>query len=100
MFDEIRYELNGAEIDRNRNVGIIIKNYVLTWLWLRWTQDGTLDSTWRKDTLILSVPLNILLGFYEDYKRVIVNARHELILILGTIISLLFYNFLFGNPIT
>jgi len=30
MFDEIPYELNGVEIDRNRNVGIInsIKNYV------------------------------------------------------------------------
>jgi len=30
MFHEIRYELNGVDIDRNRNVGItsIIKNYV------------------------------------------------------------------------
>ena len=30
MFDEIRYELDGVEIDRNRNVGITstIKNYV------------------------------------------------------------------------
>lgn len=32
------------------------------------------------DTLIL--PLSILLGFCEDYERMIVNARHELILIL------------------
>ena len=31
MFDEIRYEFNDVEIDRNRNVRIIstIKNYVL-----------------------------------------------------------------------
>ncbi|XP_029675232.1 uncharacterized protein LOC115242831 [Formica exsecta] len=29
----------------------------------------------------LCVPLNILLGFCEDYKRVVINARHELILI-------------------
>jgi len=30
MFDEIRYELDGVEIDRNRNVGITstLKNYV------------------------------------------------------------------------
>jgi len=30
MFDKIRYELNGVEIDRNRNVSIIstLKNYV------------------------------------------------------------------------
>jgi len=27
------------------------------------------------------VPLYILLGFCEDYKRVVINARHELILI-------------------
>ena len=27
------------------------------------------------------VPLNMLLGFCENYKRVIINARHELILI-------------------
>ncbi|XP_071640857.1 uncharacterized protein [Temnothorax longispinosus] len=27
------------------------------------------------------VPLNLLLGFCEDYKRVVINARHELILI-------------------
>ncbi|EGI61751.1 hypothetical protein G5I_09967 [Acromyrmex echinatior] len=30
MFDEIRYELNGVEVDRNKNIGITrnIKNYV------------------------------------------------------------------------
>ena len=27
------------------------------------------------------VPLYVLLGFCEDYKRVMINARHELILI-------------------
>ncbi|KAL6429494.1 hypothetical protein ACFW04_008278 [Cataglyphis niger] len=27
------------------------------------------------------VPLNILLGFCEDYKQIVINARHELILI-------------------
>jgi len=27
-FDEIQYELNDVEINRNRNVGITIKNYV------------------------------------------------------------------------
>ena len=30
MFDEIRYELNGVEVDRNKNIGITrnIKNYM------------------------------------------------------------------------
>lgn len=27
------------------------------------------------------VPLNMFLGFCEDYKRIVINARHELILI-------------------
>ncbi|RLU18528.1 hypothetical protein DMN91_008885 [Ooceraea biroi] len=61
MFDEIRYELDGVKSDRNKNVGMTstLKNYTLL----------TLD---RGVTLV---------GFCEDYKRVVINARHELILI-------------------
>ncbi|XP_011859335.1 PREDICTED: uncharacterized protein LOC105556832 [Vollenhovia emeryi] len=86
MFEEIRYELNGVEIDRNRNVGITstIKNYVsLTSRELDilqnagWGEPNVSDS----GSFSLCVPLKILLGFCEDYKRVVVNARHELILI-------------------
>ena len=51
-----------------------------TKLWLPWTHDETLDPTRRKD-FNFCVLLNMLLSFCEDYKRVIVNARHELILI-------------------
>ncbi|XP_029668556.1 uncharacterized protein LOC115238679 [Formica exsecta] len=85
MFDELRYELDGVEIDRNRNVGITstIKNYVsLT------TEKGKIleDAAWNMSHnaeayFNFCVPLNILLGFCEDYKRVVINARHELILI-------------------
>ncbi|KYN20082.1 hypothetical protein ALC57_07569 [Trachymyrmex cornetzi] len=74
MFDEIRYELNGVESDRNRNVGITstIKNYVSL------TDDKTLialNAGWnsRSDTeeehFNFSVPLNMLLGCCENYKR-------------------------------
>ncbi|KYN08602.1 hypothetical protein ALC62_00412 [Cyphomyrmex costatus] len=86
MFDEIRYELNSVEIDRNRNVGITstLKNCVSL------TYDKSLialNAGWESKSDITEgyfnfcVPLNMLLGFCEDYKRVIVNARHELILI-------------------
>lgn len=86
MFDELRYELDGVEIDRNRNVGITstIKNYVsLT------TEKGKIleNAAWNMSHnaaeayFNFCVPLNILLGFCEDYKRVVINARHELILI-------------------
>jgi len=85
MFDEIRYELNGVEIDRNKNVGITssLKNYISL------TSDNALvmqNAGWNGTPAVggyfnFCVPLRILLGFCEDYKRVVVNARHELILI-------------------
>ncbi|KYN41654.1 hypothetical protein ALC56_03915 [Trachymyrmex septentrionalis] len=85
IFDEIRYELNGVEIDRNRNVGIIstIKNYVTV------SSDRSVilrNAGWDAQTTAAGyfnfcVPLYVLLGFCEDYRRVVINARHELILI-------------------
>jgi len=87
MFDEIRYELNGVEINRTRNVEITssIKNYIsLTYdkaLIMR-NAGWNIASTIPERYLNFCVPLNTLLGFCEDHKRVIVNlACHELILI-------------------
>ena len=89
LLDEIRYELNDVEIDRNRNVGITstLKNYVS----LTSDEDKNMENAgWglkRRDGLIVKnhfnfcVPLKYLLGLCEDYKRMIINARHELILI-------------------
>ncbi|XP_066596499.1 uncharacterized protein [Prorops nasuta] len=89
LFDEIRYELNGIEIDRCKIVGITtsIKNLISLsteesmsqshFGWFIETQD-------RKNVtnnFNFCVPLYMLLGFCEDYKRIIINARHELILI-------------------
>ncbi|XP_077275589.1 uncharacterized protein LOC143904646 [Temnothorax americanus] len=91
MFDEIRYELDGVEIDRCRNVGIIstIKNYVSLTVerarklqnagWSYPTSESNLNNASHQFNFC--VPLNILLGFCEDYRRVVINARHELILI-------------------
>ncbi|XP_071579898.1 uncharacterized protein [Temnothorax nylanderi] len=91
MFDEIRYELDGVEIDRCRNVGITrtIKNYVSLTVerarrlqnagWSYPTNKSNLNSASHQFNFC--VPLNNLLGFCEDYKRVVINARHELILI-------------------
>ncbi|XP_044586001.1 uncharacterized protein LOC123266038 [Cotesia glomerata] len=91
MFEEIRYELNGVEIDRCKNVGItsVMKGYAS----LSPGQQNILENTgWivNEDNNKLtnangyfdvSVPLSFILGFAEDYQRVIVNAKHELILI-------------------
>jgi len=89
MFDEIRYELDGVEIDRNRNVGVTstLKNYVTMSAerniiagnagWDPWNPPGYGYNGYFN----FCVPLNMLLGFCEDYRRVVINARHELILI-------------------
>lgn len=101
MFDEIRYELNGVEIDRNRNVGITstIKNYVsLTYNKAQILRNTGWDitSSIPEGYLNFSISLNTLLGFCEDYKHVVINARHELILIRAPSDN----NCLFGNPTT
>ncbi|XP_071571821.1 uncharacterized protein [Temnothorax nylanderi] len=73
MFDEIRYELDGVEIDRCRNVGITstLKNYITV------SSDRSVilrNAGWDPQNnpnghFNFCVPLNTLLGFCEDYKR-------------------------------
>ncbi|XP_071650740.1 uncharacterized protein [Temnothorax longispinosus] len=85
MFDEIRYEFDGMKIDRCRNVEITstLKIYVTV------SSDRSVilrNAGWDLQNnpngyFNFCVPLNLLLGFCEDYKRVVINARHELILI-------------------
>ena len=91
MFDEIRYELNGVEIDRSRNPGITttMKHYAsLSVERSKALMNAGWDHTMAHDKDIFNstafnfcVPMNTLLGFCEDYRRIVINARHELILI-------------------
>ncbi|XP_036139529.1 uncharacterized protein LOC118644646 [Monomorium pharaonis] len=84
-FDEIRYELDGVEIDRNKNVGITstLKNYVTMSAARSVIARNAGWDPWNPPNGYFNfcVPLNMLLGFCEDYRRVVINARHELILI-------------------
>lgn len=87
LFDDIRYEIGGVEIDRTKNVGITttMKNLLSTsldelvnlknscWLGPGKTSEAT--------EFTFSIPLSRLLGFAEDYKRIVVNVRQELILL-------------------
>ncbi|XP_057341071.1 uncharacterized protein LOC130678098 [Microplitis mediator] len=90
MFEEIRYELNAVEIDRCKNVGLtsLMKNYIS----LSPGQVNLMENAgWliNNDSKLtnddgyfnISIPLNYILGFAEDYNRIIMNAKHELILI-------------------
>lgn len=88
LFDEIRYELNGIEIDHTRHLGITstLKNFVS----LSATESVSMyNAGWNKlnDLNILNgffnfyVPLKLFLGFAEDYNKIILSGKHELILL-------------------
>ncbi|XP_068990468.1 uncharacterized protein [Neodiprion pinetum] len=87
LVQEVRYELNGVEIDRNKNVGFI--SIMKGHLSLSLGQQYSLENTgWLSDDVELTdasgnfdvvLPLNYMLGFTEDYCRVIVNGKQELI---------------------
>lgn len=89
LFSDARYELNGVEIDRIRNVGITSTMKLMTassrantngYYHLCKAFDG--KTAQHKDTQFydLMVPLSIWFGFCDDFQKVIVNCRHELIL--------------------
>lgn len=87
LFDDIRYEISGVEVDRTKNVGITTtiknllsvkpheENYLKNACWLG--ANGKLKS----DDFSFSIPLRLLLGFAEDYRRIIVNTKQELVLL-------------------
>jgi len=89
LFEQIRLEINGIEVDSTRVLGITssLKGYL----------SGTPDnyncyenSGWNFKNATLSandkgefsacIPLKYWLGFFEDYKKILVNSRLELIL--------------------
>lgn len=87
FFDEIRLEIAGVEVDRTRNLGVTstLKNL----LSIRSGEQDNLknacwlgpDNTLKAGDFSFSVPLRLLLGFAEDYRKIIVNCRQELILL-------------------
>lgn len=86
LFEEIRYELNGVEIDKTRKVGFssTLKNFIslnssenLMLKNASWSLNG-IDIT--NGEFNFCIPLKNVLGFCEDYKKIILNAKHDLIL--------------------
>ena len=88
LFEEIRYEINSVEIDKCKNVGLtsLMKGLIsfnptqnlenAGWIDVAETQK-IIDNAGYFD---LSIPLSMILGFAEDYRKIIVNCKHELVL--------------------
>ncbi len=103
LFSEIRYEMYGIEVDRTNLLGIASTMKALLSMntnnaheYLVSGFDPTLNSNWiesfsekitdtsdpNKEKLIfkIDVPLKYLLGFAENYRKLVVYGRQELIL--------------------
>lgn len=88
LFREIRYEMNGVIVDSIRNVGLTstLKGY------LSHNESESVklqNAGWfPKESIIpdsskfnVCIPLKMLMGFFEDYKKIILNMKQELVLI-------------------
>lgn len=98
LFSEIRYELNGIVVDSVTKVGLTstMKGYISHptnskyklqnsgWIATNKNLLSTDTAVKINDTqgnFNVCIPLNLLLGFAEDYRKVILNIRQELVLI-------------------
>lgn len=91
LFDQIRYELNGVEVDRCTKPGITttIKTLVSCndneskslqmagWHPFIASKQPTLSN----NQFSACIPLKFLMGFAEDYRKIIINSSQELILL-------------------
>lgn len=93
LFSEIRYELNGIELDRTSNLGITTtmkallsmnNNNKLYYNAAGFSSTDVLQQTSKivgnNVNFNVDIPVKFLLGFAEDYKKLIVYGRQELIL--------------------
>ncbi|CAK1578901.1 unnamed protein product [Parnassius mnemosyne] len=91
LFRDIRYELNGVEIDQIKIAGVTttIKSYLslnennenkskCTRVW-GWSTGGTSNTS--GGAFSTSIPLKNILAFAEDYEKNIINCKHELVLL-------------------
>ena len=92
LFEEIRYELAGVEVDRTKNVGITStvktllsaneheKKHLFNAGWVA-PDNNTLTINQTLGEFNFWLHLKMLLGLAEDYTRIIMNVKQELILL-------------------
>lgn len=96
LFNDARYELNGVEIDRMRNVGrsstmkllvasrsselYAYHSYCQTMKNSSPRSDNVANEAPLVKTYDVIVPLSAWFGFCDDYRKIILNCKHEIIL--------------------
>lgn len=91
LFEEIRYELSGVVVDSTKRVGItstlksflsISPNETNTLIPAGWVIPNAKTITPSTSGYFdFHIPLKILIGFAEDYKRIVINVKQELVLL-------------------
>lgn len=86
LFSEMKYELNGFEIDRCKSPGItsLLKCMIACktedeqhyQLYSSGSGAGIVAGTYR-----MIVPLRFIFGFCDDFKKIVLNSKHELVLV-------------------
>lgn len=86
FFSEMRYEIDGVEIDRCKNPGItsLLKSLVATRqsdksLYALYNNGANTEVAARTFKVIL--PLRFIFGFCDDHKKILLNCKHELVLV-------------------
>lgn len=86
LFSEMRYELNNTEVDRAKMPALTssVKSHAVSageFVRAAHVMLFYENKALEEKTYSMIIPLQYALGFCEDYKKVIINARHELILV-------------------
>lgn len=93
LFEQIRYEINGVEIDRCNKPGITTTIKSLASYndgeskmlqmagWNPFQDAEHAQPTLSKTKFNACIPMKFLMGFFEDYNRILINVSQELILV-------------------
>ena len=89
LFEDIRYEINAIEIDRCKNVGLtsLMKGLISLNPYQNWIMENagwldveeTLNMCNDNGYVDVSIPLSMIMGFTDDYRKIVVNTKLELI---------------------
>lgn len=91
LFEEVRYEISGITVDSTKRVGVTStlkglasfspndKNSLMIAGWVM-PEANTITPN-KSGHFDFCVPLRTLLGFAEDYRRIIINVKQELVLL-------------------
>ena len=89
LFDELRYEVAGKQIDIIRNPGIaslmktfcsINKSMFTKLSNSGFDTDDNLQKIHKNGDFSICLPLEMLMGVFEDFTKVLVNVKQELVL--------------------